>query len=164
MAGKAEFYGQKRTVFSRLLQTVYKSDNSTYVEPELDWKTGDKVALLPTATQSDHTDYMEISVYDEVTGYIEFTEGLKYYHWGQEWSTADDYNDVDMRGEVVLLSRNVRVIGSDQDGLGGQIVVTEHTESDGINRLGKFIFDNVEVYGCSQSDTSKSAIRFENSH
>lgn len=164
VAGKAEFFGQKRSGFSRLYRTIYKSENSTFVEPELDWKTGDKVALLPTATQSNHTDYMEISVYDELTGYIEFTGPVQYYHWGQEWSTDDDYNGVDMRGEVVLLSRNVRVLGSGPNDFSSQVVVTEHTESDGINRLGKFIFDNVEVYGCSQSDSSNSAIRFENTH
>ena len=62
---------------------------------------------------------MEIASYDSSTGEVTFTEGTKWYHFGQATTTGDDYSGVDMRGEVVLLSRNVRVIGDDTDSWGG---------------------------------------------
>lgn len=61
---------------------------------------------------------MTIESYDAQTGDIVFTSGLRYYHWGQSKSTAGDYSGVDMRGEVILLTRNVRVVGNDTDSWG----------------------------------------------
>jgi len=52
-----------------------------------------------------HSEYPTIA---EVTGTkITLTEPLKYYHFGTGKSTGNDYNGVDMRGEVILLSRNI---------------------------------------------------------
>jgi hypothetical protein len=76
-------------------------------------------------------------------------------------STADNYNGVDMRGEVVLLTRNVKVIGDDTDSWGGQIVVSDNIEDSGVKRSGQLTMDHVEVYNCSQMNTFRSAIRFE---
>lgn len=104
---------------------------------------------------------MTIESYNNVTGDIIFTEALRYYHWGQSKSTEGDYNGVDMRGEVILLSRNVRIVGDDTDSWGGQIVISDSMEMDGTFRTPKFIMENVEVYNCSQRNTFKSAIRFE---
>lgn len=66
-----------------------------------------------------------------------------------------------MRGEVILLSRNVRIVGNDSDSWGGQILVSDNLEITGIQRQGILLMDNVEVYNCSQRNTFKSAIRFE---
>ena len=62
---------------------------------------------------------MEILSYDNITGIVTFTNPLKFYHWGQETSTTSQYNGVDMRGEVIMLSRNVKVIGNNTDNWGG---------------------------------------------
>lgn len=131
------------------------------VSSGLDWKAGDKLALLPTAIQNKHIDYMFVESYDASTGVITFTEGTKWYHWGQATSTGADYQGVDMRGEVILLSRNVRILGDDTDSWGGQIVVSDNVEDTGVQRSGHLIMDHVEVYNCSQINTFKSAIRFE---
>lgn len=128
----------------------------------MDWVAGDKIAILPTAMQHDHTDYRTISAYESSTGVITLNEPLKYYHWGSGDSTARDYNGVDMRGEVVLLSRNVRIVGNDTDSWGGQILVTDNMEIlAGVQRTGQLIMDNVEVYNCSQRNTHRTAIRWE---
>ena len=66
-----------------------------------------------------------------------------------------------MRGEVILLTRNVKVVGEDADGWGGQILITDMFESSGTWRKGSIVFDNVEVENCSQRNTFKAAIRFE---
>lgn len=41
-----------------------------------------------------------------------------FYHWGAEKSTGEDYSGVDMRGEVLILSRNIKVVGQDIESWG----------------------------------------------
>ena len=79
------------------------------MEPGLDWVSGDEIYLAPTAIQFDHSDYRKIVEYNKVSGYIRLDKPLRHYHWGDFQSTADEYNGVDMRGEVVLLTRNVKI-------------------------------------------------------
>jgi len=114
---------------TRLRETCFKGDTQATVYPGLDWVAGDQVSLLPTATQWTHTDYMTIDSYDTLTGVVSFTEPLKFYHWGKTSSTADDTSGVDMRGEVILLTRNVKVIGNDTDSWGANIVTSDSIEA-----------------------------------
>lgn len=109
--------------------------------------------------QYDHSDYRTIVSYQN--GLITLDQALDHYHWGDGLSTAQDYNGVDMRGEVILLTRNIKVVGEDADGWGGQILSTDMFESNGAWRKGQIIFDHVEVENCSQRNTFKAAIRFE---
>ena len=66
-----------------------------------------------------------------------------------------------MRGEVLLLTRNILVRGDPEDNWGGQVLVTDIFEDDGSWRKGQLIFDYVQVYNCSQEDTFKAALRWE---
>ena len=160
--GKVAWYGQKRDQMSRLRETAYAGNRTITVYPDLDWKAGDKLALLPTATQYTHTDYVEVEAYDSRTGVVTLTERLRHYHWGQAGSTAEEYSGVDMRGEVIMLSRNVRFIGDDTDGWGAHMVISDNYEYDWMKqREGSLVLDSVEVYNCSQRNTWKSAVRFE---
>lgn len=55
-----------------------------------------------------------------------------------------------MRGEVVLLTRNVKIIGNNENGWGGQIVTSDYKEEDGETwRIGHTILKNVEIDNCS---------------
>lgn len=157
--GDVEFYGKSRSRQSRLLAPVYKGDTQIVVEEGLDWQEGDEIYLAPTAMQYDHSEYRKIVSY--AGGLITLDQALDHYHWGDGLSTAADYNGVDMRGEVILMTRNVKIVGEDADNWGGQILATDMFESNGAWRKGKIIFDNVEVENCSQRNTFKAAIRFE---
>jgi hypothetical protein len=69
-----------------------------------------------------------------------------------------------MRGEVLLLTRNVKIDAEDVESWGGQVVTSDTIEIyDGkmTMRTGSAILDNVEIYNCSQIDTLKAAVRFE---
>jgi len=88
IVGTAKLYGQPRDRMSRLKAVVYKGDTSATVSAGLDWTAGDKLALMPTATQYDHTDYVTVESYDRKTGLVTFTEKTLYYHWGKPTSTA----------------------------------------------------------------------------
>ncbi len=161
--GLISLKGAPRDRWSRLRSVVERGDRSALVEIGLDWRAGDRVYLAPTAMQFDHSDYMDIEAYNNNTGEITFTEGVQFYHWGQSSSTEDDYNGLDMRGEVVLLSRHIRILGTDEDKWGCNVINSEFLQSDGTLRSGQLIFDQVELYNCSQRNTQKAAIRFEGS-
>mmetsp|Transcript_43949 Transcript_43949/g.42526 ORF Transcript_43949/g.42526 Transcript_43949/m.42526 type:complete len:115 (-) Transcript_43949:1392-1736(-) len=66
-----------------------------------------------------------------------------------------------MRGEVFLLTRNVKVQGVDNEGWGCQFLTSDFEEENEVYRAGKTILSHVEVYNCSQYDTYKAALRFE---
>jgi len=105
-----------------------------------------------------------VSSYDAETGEVTFSQPLNYYHFGAADSTASEYNGVDMRGEVVILSRNIKIMGSDEDNWGCQIVTGETLEftvdDKEITRKGQLQMHNVEMEKCSQRD-NQPALRFE---
>lgn len=120
VTGRLEAYGVPRTgKLTRLVEPALKGDSSFVVEPGLDWVAGDRLAMLPTSYQWDAWDEVFVVSYDVDTGVVEADHALEYYHFGREESTGDLYNGLDMRGEVVLLTRNVKIQGEDIESWGG---------------------------------------------
>lgn len=99
-----------------------------------------------------------------MTGICKLKEELKHNHFGDSESTASKLSGVDRRGEVVLLTRNVRIEGEGSNSWGGQIVVSDTIDTAGQMQSGLLEMDNVELYRCSQRDTYKASIRFEGSN
>ena len=58
-----------------------------------------------------------------------------------------------MRGEVLLLTRNINIRGEDIESWGGQIVTSDTVEINTLGQMavrsGSTIMENVEVYNCS---------------
>jgi hypothetical protein len=109
----------------------------------------------------DQVDFGKIKSYDATLGLITLDRKLSSYHWGAPVSTASKYSGVDMRGEVMLLSKNIIISGNDTDAWGCQIVTSDFEEGNDEVRVGNTYLDNVEIYNCSQYDTYKAALRFE---
>lgn len=156
------FYGQTRNTRSRLLQTAYKGNLTVKVESGLGWRVNETVVFPATALNWDENDYSKIASYDNVTGLLTLQEPLGNYHWGAAVSTGAQYNGVDMRGEVMLMSRNIKIVGNDTDKWGCQVVTSDFVEGNGDLRTGRTFLDHVELYNCSQYDTWKAALRFDN--
>lgn len=159
-----KLYGQKRIGLTRLLQSANKGDSIIYVEAGLSWKAGDKIGLAPTRVQWKEQDYGIIATYDNSTGMITLDRPLTHFHWGASKSTGGDYSGVDMRGEVVLLSRNIKIVGEDVEAWGCQVLTGDFIEGNGEFRYGHTIIDSVEIYNCSQYDTHKAALRFQEAY
>lgn len=66
-----------------------------------------------------------------------------------------------MRAEVALLSRNVRIVGFEQDNDWGCQVITSDAFDWDTFRIGFTTLSGVEVVGCSQKDANRAALRFE---
>lgn len=123
------------------------------------------MGLYPTSYEPTAVDDVIVNNYDSGSGKVTIDKTLNYYHFGQEESTGDKYNGLDMRGEVALLTRNIVIDAKNIEKWGGQIVTSDTVEVDSegevVKRYGSTIMDSVEIYNCSQLDTHKAALRFE---
>jgi len=117
---KMRMYGKKRAwQMSRLTAPALKGSNEFYIGTGLELFAGDRLGLLPTSYSPTTIDDVFVSSYDSTTGQVVITDSLNYYHWGQAESTAAQYNGLDMRGEVLLLTRNIKIDAEDVDAWGG---------------------------------------------
>lgn len=159
--GYIEMHGTQRTKnFVRLHETANVGDDQIVVETELDLVEGDALGLLPTGMDLEEYDYVWVSSYDASTGVVTLDRELSYLHYGAAESLEEKYG-VDMRGEVLVLSRNVRIVGEDIESWGGNFLTADKLEVDLTLRSGTTILDSVEIFNCSQQDTYRAALRFE---
>jgi hypothetical protein len=115
-------------------------------------------------------DYCVIESYNIGTGEVVCTEKLEGYHYGasDRHIESDDYDfNMDMRAEVVLLSRNIKITASTYDighilnePWGCRILISDFFEPTLVYRKGSLEMDHVEVYNCSQKSTYKAAIKW----
>lgn len=88
---------------------------------------------------------------------------LKYYHSGV--SVIADGKTIEMRTDVSLLTRNVKIIAL-QNGWGGEIIVNDYldemTDDGPILRGGSLNLDNVQIINFGQPDYRSAGIRFIN--
>ena len=82
-------------------------------------------------------------------------ETLRHYHFGATDSTFEKYG-VDMRGEVALINRNIKITASLDDispysgnPWGCRILVADFFEHDFTQRQGSLDMDNVEIEYCA---------------
>lgn len=128
--GVMKMFGQPRlgSTVTRLNAEVFKDATEIYVDPGLDWVAGDRIALGPTSYAHDRSEDNFVTSYDIETGKAELETAIKYHHWGAAESTAAAYNGVDMRGEVLLLTRSITIAGEDIESWGGQVVTSDAME------------------------------------
>jgi hypothetical protein len=130
--GIVQFYGQLRKNKMARLKAPAKAGDSTITidaPANYDFKEGDRIALAPTDMFETTHDTRTITKFDKGTGVITVDKALEWYHFGAAASTFTKYG-VDMRGEVLLLSRNIKIIGEELDLWGCQILTADVWEFD----------------------------------
>jgi hypothetical protein len=162
--GRLNMFGKQRSFkMTRLTEPAKIGDTIIKVETaNVDLVEGDRIALAPTGVKYDTGETRNVVSYNKNTGEIELDKALEWYHFGAAKSTAEKYNGVDMRGEVLSLSRNIKIIGTEVDDWGAQILTADVFELDGTIREGRTYLDSIEIQYGGQKDTRSAAIRFEN--
>jgi len=61
---------------------------------------------------------LTVETYNDANGYLTLTEPFVHYHFGAA-DTTGDYQGLDMRGEVSILTRNIVIMGTETDDWGG---------------------------------------------
>jgi hypothetical protein len=85
-----------------------------FVEPFLDWLPGEMVGIAATNMRTHDYDECKISAYDSDLGLVTCEDDFEGYHFGADKSTEEEYG-VDMRAEVWMMNRNIRVRASTEE-------------------------------------------------
>ncbi len=96
----------------------FKSPSTLLINPQQEVPSHNLMNLLPTSYAPEAADDVFVKSYDISTGLVTLDRYLSYYHFGAAESTASKYSGVDIRGEVLLLTRNVLIEGYDEEGWG----------------------------------------------
>jgi hypothetical protein len=109
--GTLNIFGPERVSWVKLNATANAGDTTITVSASVDWVAGETI-LLPSTDFSLH--YHEQAVVASVSGNIvTLTSPLMYSHYGYTQTIGGEV--VDTRGEVALLSRNIRIQGSEDN-------------------------------------------------
>jgi hypothetical protein len=153
--GTIKMYGIPRSSqFVRILAEVYPGNNTLTVPPNLDYRPDDILVLAPTSFDWMEDEYLKVITYDSKSGNLKVEvlsdsqraaptdKKLRAYHYGAPVSTAAQYNGLDIRGELLQLSRNILIKGDTTYDWGCQIVTSDF-EVDGVTYPGSLMLDNV---------------------
>eukprot|EP00361_Fabrea_salina_P003869 CAMPEP_0202427040 /NCGR_PEP_ID=MMETSP1345-20130828/1320_1 /ASSEMBLY_ACC=CAM_ASM_000843 /TAXON_ID=342563 /ORGANISM="Fabrea Fabrea salina" /LENGTH=3382 /DNA_ID=CAMNT_0049037631 /DNA_START=76 /DNA_END=10221 /DNA_ORIENTATION=+ len=145
---------------TRRLQTVDFSSDSDWTAKQSKRNLGKNPSEDPTIThQTQPTSASSVSK-------VWLNKQIQFYHSGTILNFQDKL--VDMRTEVGVTSRNVKIQGSD-NGWACNVVVSDFLDvntASGIpvERSGYTEISNVEINRCGQKDLQRAALRFENSN
>jgi len=129
--GKVKMFGQPRTTkLARLHQEAKRGDTQLTINLGLDLVAGDRIALPPTGYQYNRSEDFIITSYDTDTGIVELETEVREYHWGAPESTASTYSGIDIRGEVLILTRSIQIVGEDIESWGCHMVTSDTVEFD----------------------------------
>ena len=109
--GFADIHGvDVGTSWTKLAATASAGDTTIELTEEVVWAEGSEIVISTTSYELLETERKTIASISGTT--ITLTEALEYEHLGTE-ATLSDGTKFQMRAEVGILSRNVRIIGKD---------------------------------------------------
>ncbi|CAK8682961.1 unnamed protein product [Clavelina lepadiformis] len=156
--GGCDFHGKKRSPsWTRLAQTVTAGTNQIIVQDVVDWVVGEEIVITTTGYDSRETEKHVIAAVatDGVTITLENT--LAHRHMGETYTVGQ--HSYDMRAEVGLLSRNIKIIGQwyediDKEAYGARVLVgtvrAEDQDGNQVDATGFARFSNVEFHRTGQ--------------
>ncbi|XP_038045747.1 fibrocystin-L-like [Patiria miniata] len=102
--------------WTRLAETAKEGETTMKLETEVTWKAGDEVVIASTGYRHSQYESEEVTITAVSPDGIQltFTPALKYNHHGITQTLEGDIT-LEMRAEVGLLTRNVKVRGSVQE-------------------------------------------------
>ena len=99
----------KEVVWTELSETASAGSKQIKLTTAVDWEAGEQIVLASTEYEHSEAEQMTIAAIDASKKIVTLTEALKHSHK----STSEMYGtfNATLRGEVGLLSRNIRVRG-----------------------------------------------------
>lgn len=161
MHGILGLYGKAKVpAWTRLVQTADVGESSIVVSGKVNWEVGDRLVVASSsynAEDVDEADITGISVTTEGNTRIALSNPLRYTHLGLILPVegADPRHVMDMRAEVAVLTRNVKVTGdatSERSMYGAHIMSSVHKKTTTAAAVTAFMqLLNVEVTAAGQS-------------
>ncbi len=123
MRGTLNLHGDRENSWTKLSATAEKGATSIQVLDASDWRVGDEIVLASTDFNPRQAERRTITAVNGNA--LSFAEPLEYMHFGEVTFGVDE------RGEVGLLTRNIRIRASedaDANGFGGHIMAMSGSE------------------------------------
>ncbi|MBX2802476.1 MAG: hypothetical protein KTR31_32650 [Myxococcales bacterium] len=118
--------GTPRIPWTRLAATASAGTSALSVQDEVDWQAGDEVVVASTDFAFDQAESRTLAS-DAASSTLTLQSPLLVPHWGETEGVGTD--TIEVRAEVGLLSRNVRVTSDATDDDSGQILATSHSQA-----------------------------------
>ena len=130
MGGTLDVHGEDRAGWTRLNATAQKGSTTLTLEnASTGWHQGDRIAIASTDYDPAQTEEATVTAVSGNT--VTLGRALARDHYGQKQTFGGRV--VDERAEVALLSRNVKIEGTESaDGFGGQVMAMD-MQMDGMN-------------------------------
>ena len=130
MGGRLQFFGQERLSFTKLGQTAEVGANSIVVENviernfdgttsaasdgELNWEVGDQIVIASSTRDYSDQEFRTITAINDLgngTTSLTLNTVLSKRHYGEIETYDNGTRSIDLRAEVALISRNVKIQG-----------------------------------------------------
>jgi len=150
--GYADMHGMDiGTSWVKLAATAAAGDTTLELSEAVSWAAGSEIVISTTSYELHETERKTIASFSGTT--VTLTEALDFEHLGTE-ATLSDGTTFSIKGEVGLLTRNVRIIGKDyaeieEERFGARVIVGVF-EQDDTEYLGYGRFSNVEFSTAGQ--------------
>lgn len=166
VAGELRLYGVKRTVvWTRLRESALKGTSTIKLTSDTDWAVGDDIVIASSSMDPNEVEYAKIKTKTDARAF-ELTTALLYDHYGSANSISTQYGTLDMRTEVGVLTRNIKIIGANDSDWGCRVLTARYQVYD--NDLGSLVWiegrsimQGVEISGCGQRDTLHGSLDFQ---
>ncbi|KAL3886654.1 hypothetical protein ACJMK2_026634, partial [Sinanodonta woodiana] len=146
--GRLDLHGKNVShTWTKLNMTANVGDSEINVQDDVDWKVGDSIVITPTSYNARETELFNITNISSTT--ITLSGALAYKHLAFS-EILPSGKIIEMRAEVGLLTRNIKVIGSmNAESFGARIIVSTISEN-GLTFTGHAQFSNVEFVNTGQ--------------
>ncbi|KAL3885610.1 hypothetical protein ACJMK2_025660 [Sinanodonta woodiana] len=165
--GHLDLHGKNVShTWTKLNMTANVGDTQIKVQDAVNWKVGDSILIAPTSYNAWETEKFQITAISSTI--ITLSGALKYEHLAFS-EMLPSGKVIEMRAEVGLLTRNVKIIGKnyskmDAESFGARIIVSSRSENGlaftGHARLSNVEFVNTGQGGYFQLDDARFSITY----
>mmetsp|Transcript_29621 Transcript_29621/g.95059 ORF Transcript_29621/g.95059 Transcript_29621/m.95059 type:complete len:1807 (+) Transcript_29621:66-5486(+) len=155
--GRASLYGKTRTTRLAYLGAIAaKGATTVTIDRAIDWLVGDKIVIAPTEFSYREAEVRTITA---VSGQVlTLDSALTYKHYGAAATQTISGQTLEVRAEVALLTRNLRIEGTERvTQYGCRVLATSFVDSS-TTHTGKLQMRDVEIFKCGQSGTKRHAL------
>lgn len=165
VTGELSLYGvTPAVVMTRLAAYADKGANTVTVTDNVDWKVGDTIVVTATGNSYFEDEYRNISAVSGKT--LTLTNALEFDHYGDAERLVSSVNgEIDMRGSVGLMTRNIEIIGAG-DTHGATVIVATSRINDKATKtikmkMGAMNATGVQFTAGGQAVSKLAAVNFQ---
>ena len=139
--GGLDLHGKPRNVsWTTLSNTAKAGTNVITLEKAVDWQVGEEIVITTTTYRHDQTETAKIASVSADKRTLTLQSNLQYDHLYIQKNYSNGYSSFKIAAAVGLLSRNLKIIGTEYQGqdtdlYGSRILVSDYSYATVVNGL-----------------------------